>query len=131
MPDTSSDKLGDCYKAALENAEELALIKSTVEGGAPDALEVAATYERLGLASQVEIVHGTVLIPEGPHAGRTTGHAWIEVGSNAFETSNDQLDAYPISHYYEHFSIVVEVRYSPDRARQLVNATGHYGPWHR
>jgi len=121
---------GDCYEAAIRSAEVLAEIKASVESDAPDASEHAAMYENRGLSETIEVVHGTAVIPEGPHAGRTTGHAWIEIGQLAFETSNGQVGVYPKDQFYTFYGIRPEVRYSPTEARALADVHGHYGPWH-
>jgi hypothetical protein len=131
MAHFGSGPLGDCYRSSLLHAEELAFAKASVESGAPNAELLAEMYRRLSLSEPIQVVHGTAIIPEGPDRGTTTGHSWVEVDGKAFETSNGQMESYPVQQYYKYYSVTVEVRYSPAHARQLADNSGHYGPWHK
>lgn len=121
---------GDCYKASMASAEELQLIKETVEKSLPNAPAFKHLYEGLGLSAQVNVVHGTAVPPTGIDKGRAIVHAWVEVGAYAIESSNDQLLRIPIYEYYANHSITPIKHYSVTEARSLAMKHGVYGAWH-
>jgi hypothetical protein len=130
--DPESPLLGDCYKAAFENAELLARIKACVEADeSPDPGDTEY-YHAFGLnENPIAVVHGTAVPPVGPYANRMIRHAWIEIGDAVVETSNGINASYkPRSRFYERFGAVPQVRYSVNEARRLADAKNHFGPWH-
>jgi hypothetical protein len=122
---------GDCFEASLRSAEELQFVKESVESGTPNAHEVRNIYDRLGLHRTISVVHGTAVPTNGPDAGRTLVHAWMEVGDEVFERSNGQAQRYASSDYYALYSIQAIRRYAPAEARQLAQTHGRYAAWHQ
>jgi hypothetical protein len=120
---------GDCYVASLNLAEELAQIKMVAEADPTDA-ELKKLYDGLRLATDISIVHGEVVVPDGLDAGRTVLHAWVEVGGHAIEGSNRQMEQHPVEVYYEHLKTGALYRYSIEEAKALLEKHKIYGPWH-
>lgn len=104
---------GDCYKAAYHYAERWSdMMKSGAVENAP-----------------LFLVHGDVVPISGPEKGRRINHAWVEVGEDAWEVSNEQSLRYAKSDYYRGFQARDRVRY-PFRDAQFEYAKSmHYGPW--
>lgn len=121
---------GDCYEVSLQRAEELQFVKESVEGGLPNAAEVRNIYDGLGLHRAVSVVHGTAVPPDGLDRGRTILHAWVEVGDEVLEMSNNQSLRFQRDDYYDTHGIVPVVRYAPAEARRLAEKHGAFAPWH-
>ena len=107
----ATEKLGDCYEAAGRH-----IIHDHLHS--PN--------------STVRLVHGEVAM-DGPHLGKTMGHAWIEDGDNVFDPSNGGNLRMPKNEYYS-LGKINELNnfhsYSPKEAAQQMVELQHFGPWH-
>ena len=56
---------GDCFKASLESAGELQIMKDAVEQSKPEGEQYQKIYESLGLSESIYIVHGTAIPSDG------------------------------------------------------------------
>jgi hypothetical protein len=125
-----SRQYGDCFQASLVSAEELKIMKDSIEQSMPEGAKYKEIYDGLGLSESIYVVHGTAVPPDGLDKGRTINHAWIEVGSHVIETSNNQRMRISTNDYYVNHGISPIKRYAVTEARDLTNKHGRYGAWH-
>ena len=78
---------------------------------------------------KIFLVHGDVIPPSGPSAGKRVNHAWVEVDDTVLERSNGQDRKASRGGYYQRFQARARVRYSAEEAILRMLRTEHYGPW--
>lgn len=121
-------------------------VKAAIKRQGPgNCYQAAATLmmnaKALGLKNPV-VVQATV-VGQGPIAGKSFGHAWLEAdypgeipaGFNAsgfrvaYDYSSGKETELP-AELYRHIGRVTDVHeYGPEEARLAMLRTGHYGPW--
>jgi GNAT superfamily N-acetyltransferase len=110
----ASEALGDCYEAAARY-----LLDNVLGMGVKEPNH------------NLRLVHGEVAM-QGPHLGKTMGHAWIEDGDNVIDQSNGRDIRLPKNVYYQ-LGKINELNnfhvYTPEEARSRLIDLQHYGPW--
>lgn len=105
---------GDCYEAALHY-----IMDHVLGMGVKDPQH------------HLRLVHGEVA-GQGPMAGTTFGHAWIEDGDTVIDQSNGRDIRMPKAVYYA-VGRIDEIGnihvYTPEQARDQCLRHGVYGPW--
>lgn len=77
--------VGDCYKASLQNAQELTELKNMIESGEIGEQELNGRSEIIR-NNEILIRHGWVNTANGKRGH----HAWIEIGDFVVETQGGQ-----------------------------------------
>lgn len=100
--------------------------------GDGNCYEVAgnAALEAFIRGRDVTVCHGEVS-GQGPLEGVRFGHAWIEQGGTVIDRSNGNNISMPVFAYYALGKIdpgQVD-KYTAKEAVEMMQATGHYGPW--
>jgi GNAT superfamily N-acetyltransferase len=110
----ASEATGDCYEAAARYLMDNAIGMGVKEPN-----------------NNLRVVHGEVAM-QGPHTGKTMGHAWIEDGDNVIDQSNGRDFRMPKNVYYQ-LGKINELNnfhsYTPEEARGRLIDLQHYGPW--
>jgi hypothetical protein len=109
---------GDCYKAAYETVAELAQIRN------------AGLHKEKGWPlTELILVHGTVMPPVGPFAGKEIKHAWARVDGKILEMSNGNQHSYSEDQWENDYQAKEIIRYAPEEAAARAEESNHYGPW--
>lgn len=104
---------GDCYGAAYDT-----VMKLTTGCGSD-------THAR----EDIRLVHGSVVPPEGPDAGRRINHAWVESGDKVLSDAWGRELSMDRTGFYEDTQAEVRIRYTRMEAMIALARNKHYGPW--
>jgi len=97
-----------------------------LEGG--DCFRVAANLT-LQLGDRARLIHGQPTLTRPPYI--KYDHAWVEVGDEVLDLSNDKAYAISRELYYAvgHIDSEESESYSSEETRSQLLEHEHYGPW--
>lgn len=121
-------KVNDIIESLNEKVDLNKVPKKNKNGNCYEsALHLMMDFYQKGL-KDIKLVHG-IVTGQGALEGIEYGHAWVELNSMVFDSSNGRDLVLPKKQYYDIGKIKITRKYNYDDMLKMMDKYGTYGPW--